>query len=159
LITVRAPSNQKPYDDFWSGDSAFIQPAEDAESIAAHSVKVKRSRETGDWSELVVPGRTPTKFVMQAIKGEQIRWIYDRNRCSDAAKEMGTAIAWALCFRCAIVEVVNLPIEFKVTFVDDPNLGRIADTNIVNLLDAADPSIVTELGLAAFVRARTLNPL
>lgn len=160
MIAVRAPSNQKPYDEFWSGDPAFVQPdPTDIPATREHYAKVKRARDTGEWNELLVPGKTPTKFVMQPLKGEQIRWIYDRNNCSDAEKEMGNAVSLALCFRCAIVEIHNLGIDYTLKFVEHPHLGKIADADVVNLLDTANQTIVTELGLLASMRARELSPL
>jgi hypothetical protein len=161
LITIRLPSYQKPRDDFWSGDPAFTKPnMDDDEAVAAHIAKIKRARDTGDWNEILIPGKIPTKFVMQPIKGEQWRWIYDRNRCSDAEKEMGDAVSLAFCFRCSVVEIANTGIDgFKLEFVDHPHLGRIASADIVNMLDASDRSIVTELGLVASMKARDISPL
>lgn len=160
MIAIRPPSNQKPYDEYWSGDSAFQQPdTRDLETVKIHHERIKQARKTGDWTSLTVAGRQPTKFVMQPLRGDQLRWIHDRRDVSDQEKLMGDAITMSLAFRCAVIDVGNLGFEFKIAFVDHPHLGRIADTNIVNLLDASDPSIVSELGMVALWRARELDPL
>src|SRR5688572_26893296 len=158
MITVRPPSNLKPYDDFWSGDSAFVQcETTDSESLTEHARRIRQARQTGDWNDLIVPGRSPTKFVMQPLKGEQIRWIRDRTEVGED-RAMGDAVTLALAFRCALVEISNISFESKLTFVDHRNLGKIADTPVTNMLDAHDPSIVSELGAAALMRHR-LDPL
>lgn len=156
---IRPPSNQKPYDEYWSGDPAFVQPdANDPASVEEHACRVKRARETGDWTPLLIEGQEPTKFVMQPIKGDQWRWLVDESTREDEHR-MGPAKFWSLMFRCACVSVKNLGIQLPDKPVRHPDLGMIAPVDIPNTLDSIDASIVTELAGAAFERARALNPL
>ena len=155
---LRLPSNQKEYDEYWSGDPAFIQPADSDDARIEHAAKIKRARETGDWSSLLIDGQQPTKFVMQPIDGDQWRWLVDESTRDDEHK-MGPAVFWQLMFRCACVSVKNLGVQVNDKPVRHPKLGAIAPIDIPNLLDKIDASIVTELAGAAFERARNLNPL
>lgn len=167
---LRLPSNQRDYDDYWSGDPAFIQPsplpdnptdeqtAEWKKAFEEHAAKIKRARETGDWSPLLIEGQQPTKFVMQQIRGDQWRYLVDESTREDEHR-MGPATFWQLMFRCACVSVKNLGIDVNDKPVKHRDLGLIAPADIPNLLDKIDASIVTELAGAAFERARNLNPL
>ncbi len=157
---IRPPSVQKPYDEFYSGDPAFVQPPKDASEAALkdYAAKVKRARDTGDWSPLLIEGVQPTRFVMQVIKGDQWRWLLDQSSRDDEFK-IGPAEFWHLMFRCALVEVANLGAEVNSKPVKHRHLGAIAPVDVPNLLDTFDAAIVTELASAAFERSRTLNPL
>lgn len=162
---IRPPSNQKPYDEYWSGDPALLQPPEDDDPVSnglriEYAEKLKRCRQTGSWSELIVAGETPTKFIMQPIKGEQVRWFHDQATISDPSKALRDGVALSYAFRCAILDITNTGSpDFKMEFVDHPHLGRIAASSVTNYLDAIDRSIVSELGARALLRAQNLDPL
>jgi hypothetical protein len=142
---IRPPSNQTSYDEFWSGDPAFVQPADPE--------KFKRARETGDWAGVLLEGSQPTKFVMQPLRGSQHRWIADQV----AAGAIGAAQAHQLAFRCALQEVANFgDVAVKRTMHD--KLGQIATSEIPDLLDAITTAIVSEIGDRVFARAQGLSP-
>jgi hypothetical protein len=160
---IRPPSNQKPYDEFWSGDPAFVQPPEgDDEATVArrkeHFEKVRRARQTGDWCDLLIAGMTPTKFIMRPIRGDAMRWLHDHVNISDPVKALGDGVLLSLAFRAALVDIVNYGADFKMQYEDHESLGTIAAAKIANDLDAVHISIVTELGAIALTRTR-LNPL
>lgn len=155
---LRLPSNQREYDEYWSGDPAFHQPADSDEARAEHAAKIKRARETGDWSPLLIDGETPTKFVMRPIKGDQWRWLVDEATREDEHR-MGPALFNQLMFRCAVVSVKNLGMKVNEDQVRHKKLGMIAPKDIPDVLDSIDASIVTELAGVAFERARNINPL
>lgn len=167
---IRPPSNQKPYDEYWSGDPAFVQPPQKptdesdearrkyVADLAEHAAKLKRARQTGDWSPLLIEGQQPTKFVMQPIRGAQWRWLVDESTREDEHR-MGPAQFWSLMFRCACVSVKNLGVDLPDKPVRHKDLGLIAPADIPNALDTIDAAIVTELADAAFARAQNLDPL
>jgi hypothetical protein len=156
---LRLPSNQREYDDYWSGDPAFHQPDKNDEAaVKEHAEKVRRARQTGDWSSLLIEGETPTKFIMRPIKGHQWRWLIDESQRQDEHK-MGGGLFMQLMFRCACVSVKNLGIPVNEKQVKHPDLGMIAPVDIPDTLDAIDSAIVTELADAAFARAQNLDPL
>lgn len=130
----------------------------DAKAVKEHAAKVKRCRETGDWSGLLIQGATPTKFVMRPIAGSQLRWLTDQLGRTDEFR-IGLGVALALLFRCAFVDVHNLGIEVDAKTSQHRDLGSIASVKVTNLLDSIDASIVAEIADAAFERARDLNPL
>jgi len=139
-FVTRPPSNQQHYDEFWSGDPAFVQ-GEGAE----HERKIERARETGDWSELLIQGSTPTKFVMRQIPGEIKRRILDR---FIAGKSGGYDLD-SLLLRLAVVDVIGLG-DFKLRFTADEDWGKLATHELPNILDEFAPGCVAELGLAVY---------
>lgn len=163
---IRPPSNQKTYDEFWSGDPAFRQapPTPDtkdpavleqhAKALAEHKRLVKTARELGDWSSILVEGgEHPTKFQMRPIPGHIFRVILDLSN----AEAIGPAETNMLILRAALVGVSNLgDVEIRHA-VDSayPKLGMIATAEITNLLDAIDIGIVAEL--AGTVRDRFMG--
>lgn len=155
LRVIRPPSNIRSYDDFFSGDPALVQLADDAteDEKKAHANKLRVARETGDWAEILVEGQQPTRFEMQTLKGAQFRRIVD----DLMSKRIGSAEANQLAFLCAIKSVVNLG-DVKVTTINDERLGTIAKVDVANALDAITPDIVNELGGQAIRRAQAAPP-
>lgn len=160
MIATRPASNQREYDEFWSGDPAIVQLPADAtdEQRKEHAEKLKRARETSDWTGVVVPGSTPTKFVLRQIKGSQFRWIVDQCQRTDMYR-IGPAEMAQLIFRCAFVKVVSLGVPISDKQVRHQELGLIAHEDVTNTLDEIHVGIVTELADLAFDKANRLNPL
>lgn len=164
---IRPPSNQKTYDEFWSGDPAFVQPpaepAEDAddatikkyrEAVDDHVRKLKHARATGDWSALLAGADQPTRFVMRPLPGHLFRMITDLV----TSERIGPAETNGLILRAALVGVVNLG-DVEVDHKTDstyPKLGKIATVDVPNLLDRIDIGIVAEL--ATSIRERAMSP-
>lgn len=168
---LRPPSNQRPYDAFYSRDPAFQQAPELAANeldedlvkahkvaLAAHADRIRIARETGDWRPLLVGELQPTLFTMQPMSGDTFRKIAD-------LVTGGAIRAFALdqlALRCALVSVVNLgdyTVERKLH--ENPRLhelGPIATIDIPNLLDAVDRRIVGELGGLVMTKARGPDP-
>lgn len=167
---IRPPSNQRTYDEFWSGDEAFLQPptkpaagaddaelAAHAEQLEAHERKVKVARETADWAPLIIEGGEPTRFELRVLPGDVFRRIVDMWQGND----IGSAEANLLLLRAALVGVVNLG-KASVTLAPDrqyPRLGPIADVSVPNLLDRVNPGIVAELATSIRTRAMGVSPL
>lgn len=141
-FVTRPPSNQQRYDLFWSGDPAFVQGNGDE-----HTRKLERARETGDWSELLIAGVVPTKFVCRQVPGELKRRIMDRF----TAGRIGDRELDALLVRLAVVDVVNLG-DFKIGWELDDNWGRLATNELPNLLDEHAPGAVADLAIQIFNR-------
>lgn len=168
---LRLPSIQKEYDDYWSGDPAFVQPPKEPgkeasdearakwkEAVAEHLAKIKRARETGDWSSLLIEGEQPTKFIMKPLKGQQLRFLIDEHMRADQFR-IGDAQLSSLVFRCAFSAVKNLGVAYNDKPVRHPDLGLIASSDVTDMLDQIDQSIVAELASVAFEKAQNLNPL
>lgn len=165
----RLPSLQHEYDEHCTLDPAFIQaptaPGPDAtpeerlafeEKLEDHTRRVKVARETGDWSELRLDGSgEPTKFRLRNLPGDVFRKIVDM--VNDGS--LGGAMSNTVLLQAALVGVSNLPGVKEVKPTNHPILGKIANTEIPNLLDRVDPRIVAELGAAIRERAMGVRPL
>lgn len=162
-MSIRPPSLQSQYDDFFSGDPALIPEPKlaadaDEKAIAAYKLacdeyltKLRVARETGDWTAILVGTEQPTKFVMKQISGDAYRGLLDMHR----AEKVGPGKANQLAFRCAITKVVDsgLPeASTKVTAFNHPDLGKIASVAISDYFDSIDTRIVSELGGEAMRR-------
>lgn len=152
---LRPPSIQKNYDEFWSGDPAFIQPASDAteKDIEAHAERVRIARETGGWASLLVGDAQPSKFVMRPLPGHVWRVLLDKY----LSGAIGPAQFKALLFRAALRAVENLD-DLKVEFVNVFGVNGFADNEVPDALDSLDVSIVAELGDEVQRRSKTIHP-
>lgn len=153
---IKPPSNQRTYDVFYSGDSAIVSlPAEASdEQKAAHEKALERALETGDWSQVVIQGEQPTRFVFKPLGAEVAGELY-----SMMSTERHFSV-FALAFRLAIVDVKNLPDAGKVDFGNHP-LGRCATTAFLDragLKGEIGAAIIVELGSYVLKRARADNP-
>lgn len=159
---LRLPSVQGQYDTYWSGDPVFTQPDETDEcALRGHADKLKRAHETGDWAPLLKDGEVlehASKFVMQPLKGRQLRWLIDQTRRNDE-HQIGNAQLGSLVFRCAFVSVKDLDLDRKEKSFKHPDLGTIASSDVTDVLDRIDQGIVVELAAHAFQKAQALNPL
>ncbi len=154
-MIVRPPSLVRDYDDFYSGDPAIVQLAEDAsdEDKKDHERKLEVARETGNWSGVVVEGAQPTKFTMKPLAGD----VYRRMMDMYGSRAIGIGELASLAFRCACVGVTNLgDVDTKRT--KDDRLGQMAPVKLTNDLDAIDLGIVSELGGHVLRRARDVSP-
>jgi hypothetical protein len=164
-LLLRLPSNQKPYDAFYWRDPAFHQPpeppADDADeetkeawrkAYSAHVDRMKAARETGQWPDVTIEGKQPTKFVMRPIPGNTSRRLEDRL----LSGSLGANELNALAFRIGIQQIENLGggTDYKVKFTEHPEFGVIATEDVVNMLDAIQRGIVNDLGNDAFDRSR-----
>lgn len=155
---IKPPSNQKPYDAFYTGDAAIVAlPAEASdEQRAERDRAIERALKTGDWSAVVIPGEQPTRFVMRPIRAEAAGELH-----SMLATERPFTV-FALAFRIALVDVKNLPGAGHVDFVTHPTFGRIATTAFLDragLTGDVGAAIITELGFLAYKRAGGDDPL
>ena len=157
---IKGPSVQRPYDEYFSGDPAFVQPPDAPEKDAseedrktyatarkAYGELLERARETGDWSPLRVEGGpVPTRFHVKPLSGEAFREICARIDSQEAPVLLAP---WA--FRAAIVKMDNAG-EHEIKTEKDPRFGRIATVATTNYLDSIDMNIVTEIGLVLIGR-------
>ena len=161
-MALRPPSLQRQRDDFYSGDPAFLQPPRRGDfsddklyddAASEHARKVKLARETGNWGDLLLAGETPTTFVMQPIDSEVFRTLVDDLQAAD----IGNALAIQISFRAALVDIKNFG-SFTMRFEMHERYGKLAHRDIANAFDGSDPRVITELGHAAFERARSVPP-
>ncbi len=153
-MIVRPSSFIREYDDFYTGDPAIVQLADAAsdEDQKSHRRRIEVARETGNWTDVLVPGMEPTKFTMKPLSGEVHRRLLDM-----VPDKVGLIEVHALAFRCAIMSVSNFGgLEFKRE--QTQKLGTMAASSVVDALDAVDMGIVTQLGAEALRRAREVSP-
>jgi len=141
-LVTRPPSNQRTYDAFWSGDPAFVQG-----TGPEHAAKIARARETGDWSQLLIAGLTPTKFVMRHIPVQIKHRILDQYR----ADKIGDLELDDILVRVACIEVVDLG-DFRWSPVLDDRWGSIASPELTELLDEVAPRAIGELAVQVYNR-------
>lgn len=165
---LRPPSLAKAYDDYYSGDPAFAQEpalsAEPTESEQAalddYLAKLKSAKQTGDWSALLLPGATPTKFVLDQVDRNVWRSIVDRGGLPDTnPRWIGPAQLLSLLFRLAIKDIPGF--DFRIERAPDPQWDGwvMAHPKVIDVLDRIDPGIVGEIGGGVYRKLRTLDPL
>lgn len=163
---LRPPSLSKTFDLYYSGDPAFEQapakPAKDASdqeraeykaALESYLAKVAVAHDTNDWSALLKPEATPSKFVMQQIHRPTWRAVMDRAGLSaDSPRFLGPNRVTAIAFRMAIQSIPDLDADLK--HVPDPSLDgwKMAPESIIDMLDQVDPGIVGELGMVLIKR-------
>lgn len=147
---------QRQYDEYWSGDPAFVQ--RDAtwtdQQKAEHDNKIRIARETGDWMPLLVEGMQPTKFIMRALPGKISRKLVDDINFG----KIGSAVLASVSFRAAILSIENGPSDLPAITQVQTDYGPIASTDISDALDALALEIVGELGSVVLARARGPSP-
>lgn len=152
-----APSLQKPYDDHSPYDPAFTQLADDATDAdrAARADAIRRCRERGDWSEMLVEGATPTTFRFRPLPGHVFRALMDLA----AGGKLGGAQLGQAFFRAALIGVTHLEGEpVKLNSAIDGVPGKVAGNDVPDRLDSYDQRIVAELGDEVFRRASAISP-
>lgn len=168
-MSLRAPSLQSSYDDFFSGDPALIpqpvEPVADADSkakaaykaaVEEYLTKLRVARDTGNWAEILVGTDQPARFVMKPLTGSAYRAIVD----ASSSDKAGPGVLNQIAFRACITKVVDsgLPAsDVIVKRVRDPLFGELATATIADYLDAIDVRIVSELGGEAMRRV-TIGP-
>jgi hypothetical protein len=166
-VITRPPSAQRPYETYYSGDPAFVQPpkapADDAsdeakkeytDALEQHGAKVKSARDTGNWQALIVEGQSPTKFVMAQVDRGVWRELADRMILPpDSHRRVGIVTLRALAFRLAIKSIGGWD---KFERLPDPSWDNwtMAPEDIVAELDAIDAGIVNEIGTDVLERLR-----
>lgn len=164
-MSLRPPSLQSNYDDFFSEDPALIpqpeQPLPDAgpeakaayvKAVDEYLTKIQVARDTGDWGAITLEGQTPAKFVMRPMPGTLYRTLVDaRER---AVNPIGHAMFHQIAFRGTIVKVVDGTLGDEASFklTRDPEFGLIANQSIADLMDRISVRIITELGGEALRR-------
>lgn len=170
---IRPPSLSKSWDEFWTGDPAFIQPpgvpakdateeqrSEYATEIDLYLTKIKAAKETGNWAEVLVPGAVPTKFVLQPVDRNIWREILDRGALpADCSRRIGILTAVALLFRLSLKSISGF--DKKVERAPDPQWDGwiMAQPEIVNALDEIDDKIVSEIGGTIYRKLMGISPL
>lgn len=155
---IRPPSLQRTYNEHWSQDAAFYQPAADAtvEQVRDYLAKLEVAWDTGDWSALRVEGGgEPTTFVVRPLGVEQLGKLRDLRSAGMGDNEISQ-----LAFRCALVSVSNLG-DVKVKHVEDERFGRIASLSFLaeaGIFGDFGVQLVVELGTRVFKRANGIPP-
>lgn len=164
------PSLIKTYDEYYSGDPAFVQlsPNASEEELKQYIARRKVARETGDWSGLLAPGGgKPTKFKLRPLTAD-LEGALNDYRVSSSGVAMDSTVT-LLTVRAALIAVIGFAnpengMDFIVQRDVDPRfpaLGTIATPEVVNALwqvrDAADrqvgPLIVSELCQTILMRS------
>ena len=175
MIQFRPPSVTKPWDAFVAVDPVFVQPpvepSDDAsaeqvdeykKAIAEYIAKLKAARETGDWTPMLVPGRSlaeATKFTLLPVDANIWRELLDRATLpADSLRRIGSVSMNAVLFRLAVKAISGL--ETRIEREHDPAWGYVmAQSEIVDILDKEDPRIVGDLGNRIMERLRGVGPL
>lgn len=169
---IRPPSAQRPWDTFYSLDSAIIQPpaipdgelteeqqAEIKAAIADYRAKIKVAKETGDWRAIVVDGQVPTKFTMAQVDRNVWRAVVDRMQLpTNSHRYIGPAQASAVVFRLAVKAIAGWDAFERLP---DPlwDNWTMAPAKIVEQLDEIDQRIVAEIANDVFLRLQGVRPL
>lgn len=136
--------------------------AEVATLTEAFDLAWVRAIETRQWDEIRKPNGTPTVFWCRPIPGARFRAFLDFVGRDDGG--IGGHQRTSLAFRLGVTRIENFPAGFKVELVDhldsrgEPTgLGKVLSEDVIDVLDNADPNIVTVLG-AAILKNRLSPP-
>lgn len=172
-MAIRPASVVRPYDLIWSGDPALTLapippepvalPSEPAESLrdrvaawkqdtaailARNAELYDRALETGDWSPILKPGETPTKFRVRQIPGS-VRRVLDRVW---AGTEWREQVLFA--FRLAVIDIIDGPIGSKIELSEHvgidgkpTGLGPALPVEVCDALDRITLAIINDLGI------------
>lgn len=176
----------KPYDEFYSGDPAFVQPPPEPsegaspEAIAKYKEAVEQlharrrvARETSDWSGLLVdPSARPTRFTFKPLSSDVLAALDDYAN-GPGGQLFGMTVS-LLAVRAALVKVTHFVHpetgdDWKVTHAPDrrwPLLGPIANVEVCDAIwqTTTDDGkhigvrIIGELYGALMLRANGLHP-
>jgi hypothetical protein len=172
---LRPPSLYKTWDEYVSIDGAFIQaptPPEEGASDEARAeyekaaeeylAKLKSSRETGSWEQMLAPGRTlneATKFTLLQVDRNTWRDLLDRHTLPlDVPNRIGPGLMRAVMVRLALKSITGLDVKVERS-IDDKWGYEMAQPDIVSYLDAINPRVVGELGTRIMERMRGADPL
>jgi hypothetical protein len=154
-MSLRPPSLVRDYDDFFSRDPAIVAAPKEPKDRPAWEAKLQSARETGIWTDVVMPGEMPARFRMKQLAGDVLREILDANDAGRVRTNKASQIAFRAAFQGIVdPQLVDLEPKFEQT----ERFGKLATVDVANYFDAIDPAIVTELGLEALRRARDLSP-
>lgn len=154
---IKPHSSQKTYDVFFTGDSAIVSLPKEAsdQQKAAHEKSIERALKTGDWSEIVLAGEMPTRFVLRPLGAEVAGELY-----SMLATERHFSV-FSLAFKLSLVDVKNLPDAGEIDW-GNHRLGRIATTDFLDragLKGELGAVVIMEIGAYVLKRARGDDPL
>lgn len=163
----RPPTLQRDFDLCFSGDPAFKQPPklvgdptdELRAEIEQYVTRLRVAKETGNWSELLIEGQLPTRFVCRQVDRNVWRSIMDRVILpGDSPRHIGQVTMNALLFRLAVKEITGWD---KFERLPDANWDNwiMAPASLVTMLDEIDPRIVGEIGGDVFAKLRGVGPL
>lgn len=170
---IRFVSNQGDYDFYVSTDPAFVQrPSEPPEgasdeqltayktALEDYAAKLQAARKTGDYSTLLIEGKSPTKFVLGQVDRPTFRAVLDRVQMPFASpRRIGDMALHALMFRLAIRSIPAL--DKKIEYKRDPQWDdwRMAPAELVDDMDRTHPSIVSDIGMYVFLKTTEIDPL
>lgn len=153
---IKPPSLFKPYTDCVSFDAAFVQlePTATDEQKADYAARLQVAVDTGDWSGLRVAGAgEPTVFHLRVLTGDAFGKLADMQRAGVGDNELFT-----LALRLALLSVTGLG-DARVSVVDDPKWGRIADLGFLEqagIVGGFAYALIRELGERVLKRASGL---
>ena len=154
------PSTYKPHALWFSKDDAFAFPVRGAEDDAAWAAistewarKVSQARETGDLTPILIEGQTPTLFSVTPMPAATLRKVIDRF----GAGHIGPAEMASIVFRACVTSISNFG-AYEIKTTRDPDYGRMATADLVQILDEINPAIVGEIGGYIFERATNPSP-
>jgi hypothetical protein len=153
----RLPSLQKPRDFISVFDAAIAKPADDAtdEERAAFHDRIRIARETGDYSDVLVPGARPVKFVLAPLRESQFLDLVDAN--------LGDMTLHATAFRLACVSVVGFELEPGKPYqlpkrIEDDRFGAILPRSVIDDLGAGLRLHIRDAATDVVNRAAAMPP-
>jgi hypothetical protein len=134
----------------WSQDPALARPPASAEDKARKEFEQRLviARETGRWQDVLRDGEQPTLFMVNPLPGSLLRRVSDQV----GAGKLGVSQIWSVIVRLCLKGVANPDLELSLEV--SPYGGEWVKEDVIELIDAFNPDVVTELGLYLFERAK-----
>jgi hypothetical protein len=156
---IRPPSSQRIYELFYSGDPALIPLPDDAtdEQKKERARLIDLARDTGQHTELLLPGEKLTLFKMRQLPAEAYGDLVAMLRNGELAFRV-----FALAFKVACIDAAPIPDGVKVEHEMHPLYGPIATTSFLDKAGCGGKlgaNIIIELGQYVFQKAKGGSPL
>lgn len=151
---IRAPSLQREFDYVCSFDDALATPPADAheEAKTAFAAAFGRALELANWSEVLDPGKTPTRFALRLIAGEPFRRLV-----VDSSKGFNIEVQ-ALAFRMGVRGVSGMDGAPTLSWTKHERYGDMLTSEAVAFFDGIDRNIVNEVGSYILSRSISIGP-
>ena len=147
----------------WNAREAKRAEAVRADNKRFVEAYIRAATETGDWSGLLVPGRTPTVFRVRRIG--VTAWA--AFKAEAVAQRLSEEQIAHLAFRLGVVGIDNLPLPVKLDrspYVDPEGkrikaMGDVLSTEVVDMIALADQGNEVVVGIGLLIAKQRGGPL
>ncbi len=152
---IKPPSIQGPYSLVWSGDPALNLPDPGPERDRV----LLTAAERGDYSDLILPGQTPTVFQCRRLPQHVREWVNgERVHSSVFNRPLSDGEFFILLFRAALKSIDNWSQKIQWTSFGK-DCPTIVHEDTTDAMSTVDHGLLIELAIAVWRKETTgLSP-